>query len=474
MKMSLLSEGAVMSPDPASEIHATKRDFRHILGGEYLVTGFFWVFSTVGSMVLSDKKGDDASTFFLTMSVLMISNCIWEMLTGWYADKFRRHVSMYAGFLACLFGFCLMGVAPLFSEPMTASPTTSSEILRNYRLLVWTAGVSIWSLGPALLSGAVEAWLVDRCNFFSQNPPEDFGDTFKKSAAYGIIAKSVGAAVCFFIFYFYLKDFKDFTGNNSDEHRGLKELVFGLSAGIAAGLSAWLFYRSRGLLEEYWSHPKYQTNESVFSFLWEGMRDLRRAPYFWFTFSFVGATSLNYVVSSSIWPYLVNNGVAAEVKKYAVYLILAEFIGSLLSGQFSKLIDRAIWPGLRIPVASLIFLAPLPLLFLFHGWGAILGVLIAAAFSFRIIHASVFGLLNTLGQQAIESDERRAVLISISSAISSFLMSVSFLLFYLFPPADAARGVVGIELFWRCVPPLFILMLVLGGYMAARPRTEAN
>lgn len=458
-----------MSPDPKGEILATKRDFRYILVGEYLITGFFWVFSTVGSMVLSKNEGEEAATFFLTMSVLMISNCIWEMLTGWYADKFRRHVSMYAGFLSCLFGFCLMGLAPLFHE--------SSEILRNYRLLVWTAGVSIWSLGPALLSGAVEAWLVDRCNFFSQNPPEDLGDTFKKSAAAGIVAKSMGAAVCFFIFSYYLREF---TSNNPDEH---KELVFGLSAGISAGLSAWLFYRSRRLKEEYWSHPKYQTNESVFSFLREGVRELRRASYFWFTVSFVGATSLNYVVSSSIWPYLVSKSTSsdvggafqAEVKGYAVYLILAELAGSLLSGPFSTLIDRAKRPELRIPLSSLVFLVPILFLFFLNGRFSILRVLIAGAFSFRIIHASVFGLLNTLGQQAIESDERRAVLISISSAASSFLMSIWFLLFYLLPSAGTAESTAGIEFFWRLVTPPFILMLGLGGYLAARARvTEGN
>jgi hypothetical protein len=473
----LQTEGVIVNPDPGSEILATKRDFRYILVGEYLITGFFWVFSTVGSMVLSKNEGDDVSTFFLTMSVLMISNCIWEVLTGWYADKFRRHVSMYAGFLACLFGFCLMGLAPLFSEPVATATTTSPEIFGNYRLLVWTAGVSIWSLGPALLSGAVEAWLVDRCNFFSQNPPEDLGDTFKKSAAAGIIAKSAGAAVCFFIFYFY---FKEFTNKYPDEN---KELVFGLSAGISAVLSAWLFYRSRRLQEEYWSHPKYQTNESVFSFLRDGVRDLRRASYFWFTLSFVGATSLNYVVSSSIWPYLVDKSDSskvggdfqAQVKEYAVYLILAELVGSLLSGQFSKLIDRVKQPWLQIPLASLVFLVPITFLFVLDGRLPIFRILIAAAFSFRIIHASVFGLLNTLGQRAIELDERRAVLISISSAISSFLMSACFLIFYLFPPTSVRGSSAGIEFFWRVVTPPFILMLVWGGYLAARLRaTEGN
>lgn len=455
-----------MSPDPSSEIQATKDDFLHLLAGEYLITGFFWVFGTVGSMVLFEDKGD----LFLTLAVLMISNCIWEMLTGWYADKFRRHDSMYVGFLACLFGFCLMGLAPHFQEP----PDMPSEIIiRNYRLLVWVAGVSIWSLGPALLSGAVEAWLVDRCNFFSEDPPEDVSGIFKRSAAAGTITKSIGAMVCFSIFYFVLLDFK-----HNDPRM---KLVFGMSAGISAGLSAWLAYRSRRLQEEYWDHPKYQSNESIFSSVWKGVQHLRRKAYLWFTVGFVGATSLNYVVSSTVWPYLVEKGkrggeFRAEAGTYAMVLILAELIGSLLSGKFSKLIDRVERPRLRIPVASLLYLAPILVLFFVkffvNSQDAILIVLIVAAFSFRIVHASVFGLLNTLGQQAIESDERRAVLISISSAFSSLLMSGSFLLFYLLPSIIATGVRYRIEWFWLGVPLPLIFLLAWGGYRAIPPRTE--
>jgi len=146
----------------------------------------------------------------------------------------------------------------------------------------------------------------------------------------------------------------------------------------------------------------------------------------------------------------------------------------LFRSQFSKLIDRAERPRLRILVASLLYFAPIPFLFLSNSQDAILKVLIAAAFSFRIVHASVFGLLNTLGQQAIESDERRAVLISISSAFSSFLMSASFLVFYSLSSIGATGGRHRIELFWFYVPLPLVFLLVWGGYLAIRPRTEGS
>lgn len=465
-----------MSLDPSSEIQATKKDFIHILKGEYLITGFFWVFSTIGSMVLLGKD-DYASTLFLTLSVLMLSNGIWEILTGWYADNFKRHVSMYAGFGACLVGFCLMGIAPLFPPSSKVLSEVSSGIISGYRLLVWIAGVSIWSLGPALLSGAIEAWLVDRCKFFSSGQTEDFEDVFKRASAAGTLAKAIGTAVCFTIFYFGIINNN---GSHMYDENSRLVLVFGLAAGFSVGLSAWYLYRSYMLQEEYWSHPKYQMSKSLFSFLGESMRDLWKAPYFWFTISFVGATSLNYIVSSTVWPYLVRiqngNGIS-EVKYFAIALLLAELIGSGLSAYFSKLIDRVKQPSVRITVASLIYLAPvLPFLFmgLDYNRNAILTLMIFAAFSFRIVHASVFGSLYTIGQQAIESDERRAVLISISSSLSAFVMSAIFLLFFLSSQVkNVAEFELRIGLFWRWVPLPFII-LVWGGYLATRPRTEGS
>jgi cyanate permease len=177
---------------PFSEIEKTKTQFLLVVTGEYLITGFFWVFITLGSLSLRFESTASSSTFFFSLFVLMFSNGIWEILTGWYADKFKRQFSISAGFLACLVGFCLMGVAVFFP---------GNDPVLSAKSLVWNAGLSIWSLGPALLSGAQEAWLVDRCNFFSEDPPEDVDSVFKKSAAYGVMAKSIGAGFCFLILF---------------------------------------------------------------------------------------------------------------------------------------------------------------------------------------------------------------------------------------------------------------------------------
>lgn len=458
-----------MTSTHESEIKKTKKQFLLMITGEYLITGFFWVFVTVGSLLLLNEKYQ-AGTFFLALFVLMLSNCFWEILTGWYADKFKRQLSMTAGFVACFVGFCLMGIAPLIGG--------EADSITSPMSLVWNTGISIWSLGPALLSGAREAWLVDRCNFFSQDPPEDVGDVFKKAYAYGIIFKSIGAFVCFLIFLTNSDLSRTGDTPGTALTRGDK-VSFSLSAIIAAVLSAALVILSRRLREEYWSHPKYQTEESLGSFLGKGLRDLWETPYRWFTLSYVGAMSLSYVLSPTVWPYLVDKSKTSpfpwidgkKIFPWALALIIAELLGSFLSRPVSKWIDLIKQHQLRMPVASLMYLVPI--LFLFKR-DVFLYILIVAAFSFRAANASVFGSLNTIGQLAIKSDERRASMISMSSAISSFLMAAVFLTFFGLSYQSTADFSAHIERFWYVVPLPCIFLLVAGGYLVARPHAGAR
>ncbi len=456
-----------MTSDHESEIQKTKDQFLYMITGEYLITGFFWVFITTGSLLLFGR-GDKVETFFVSLFVLLFSNGIWEILTGWYADKFKRQFSMSAGFGACLIGFCLMGIAPFFEREAGTIFSTKS--------LVWEAGISIWSLGPALLSGAREAWLVDRCNFFSQAPPEDVGGVFKKAAAWGILAKSIGAVVCFLIFLKFssLSDINSVVAISPGN-----EVSFILSASLAAILSAVLLILSLRLREEYWSHPKYQTNEPLFPFLGKALQDLWKTPYRWFTLSYVGAMSLNYVLSPTIWPYMVVKAKDSPLPwvantenllYWAGLLIFAELIGSSLSKSLSKGIDLIKQHQLRMPVAALMYFVPILCLWIF-GSGALLYILIVAAFSFRAVNASVFGSLNTIGQLAIKSDERRASLISLSSALSSFLMALVFLFFWLSYKSTETEISTYIEGFWLVVPLPCIFLLVAGGYLMSRPHT---
>jgi hypothetical protein len=468
-----LLEERIMTAKAFSEIGETKRQFLFLVTGEYLITGFFWVFAALGSLALNDENPHRASMFFFTFFILTLSNGVWEILTGWYADKFKRQFSLSAGFLACLVGFCFMGVAAFVKDDLI-------------KYFVWNTGITIWSLGPALLSGAQEAWLVDRCNFFSQRPPEDVDETFKKSAGYGVLAKSVGAAICFMIFLG--PDLLLGRGDSANKR------FFLLSASIAAALSAGLLYLSLRLGEEYWDHPKYQTDESLFAFLGKGLEDLWRTPYRWFTLGYVGFMTLNYVQSSTIWSYLEETQRPAQktdqldITRLLIWggvLIAVELTGSLLSRPFAKWIDRIEPHRIRLPIASLIYLAPIPFLgiigqslffrqdSLFHQKG-FLYLLIVAAFSFRIAHASVFGSLNTIGQLSIKSDERRAILISMSSAISSFLTSMVFFAFYLSSLHNSRAVTTHIEQFWLLVPLPCIFILAMGGYLVARRREEAN
>jgi hypothetical protein len=158
---------------------------------------------------------------------------------------------------------------------------------------------------------------------------------------------------------------------------------------------------------------------------------------------------------------------------WAGAVILVEVVGSFLSRSFSKWVDRIKQKWLRIPVASMVYLAPvLPLLI--YGSRGFLFTLTVAAFSFRVAHAAVFGSLNTIGQKAIESDERRAILVSMSSAISAFLISIVFFAFFWSSESSATKVEIYIQYLWYYLPLPCVLLLVWGGYLADRPRAEVR
>jgi hypothetical protein len=124
-----------------------------------------------------------------------------------------------------------------------------------------------------------------------------------------------------------------------------------------------------------------------------------------------------------------------------------------------------------MPVASLMYLIPvLPLyaaLLYPVQWDVLLLVFFAASFLFRTAHASVFGTLNALGQLAIESDERRAVVLSMSSGLASLLVALVLLLLV---RQNLGNDRAKIAALWECIALPAILMLAIGGYLVALRR----
>lgn len=453
-----------------NEIRKTQQQYLLIVPGAYFTTGFFWVFVSLGSVMLRQGKDQDRlSTFFYSMIVLMVSNGIWEILTGWYADKFRRRLSIIVGFFASVAGFVLMGLAAFIPSENGSGQTAT---VFDPRLLVWLAGVTVWSLGPALRSGAQEAWLVDRCNFLSEDPPEPLGAIFKTAASRGVIAKAFGSIICFSVLsLMFIYPPNDPLTNSLDTRL---KLAFSLAGGLAAFLTGCFGYYSLRLQEEYWTDPKYQSEESLFAFLWMGIKDLWKVPYIWFTVAFIGATVLNYVLSSTVWAYLGHDmnrtipalGRETNVIVIAVSIVFIELFAGFLSKAFSQQIDRIKQPRWRMPVAALMYLLPALPLYIAFNQGVFIFVLLAASFFFRTAHASVFGTLNTHGQLLIESDERRAVMLSMSSALAAFFMALVFAVI------KNSRGFVnveeGIEFSWAWITLPCVLMLIVGGYLVAR------
>jgi hypothetical protein len=209
-----------------------------------------------------------------------------------------------------------------------------------------------------------------------------------------------------------------------------------------------------------------------------GLKELWSIPYRWFTLAFIGATALNYTLSVTAWPYLGNKesislfGQPTSPLKIVIGITFIELIAGYLSKWFSKRIDRIKQPKLRMPAASLMWLVPVfPLYFIFFQSAQannFLYVLIVATFLFRMATASIFGTLNSVGQLLIESDERRATLLSMSSALASFFMAAAFIVVgnsFKFQQSDFGQG---IQIFWMFITLPCVLMLAVGGYLVAR------
>lgn len=457
-----------MNP-PANELIAeTKRQFSVAVVGTYLIAGFFWFVVTVGSIRMPLDCTDAAHAeaqqreqlrfFLLSIVVMWVSTGIWEALTGWYADKFRRRTSLSIGFLACGIGWLLMIVAVYLDTPT--------------RTLIWSAGISIWALGPALQSGADEAWLVDRCKFLSPIHAVELTPLFRSVATAGIIMSSLGAFASWAVFMM--------CGALESESPASSQLPITITASCSAAISIALFLYSWRFKEEYWTHPKYQTNESLFAFLKNVLMDCAKTPFLWFLISWVGAKGFSYLWFSTFWPYLANLSTNSAMRydpMYILYFILIQLVSGFIGRRLSPILDCVAHPWMRFVIAATVYSMPLilllPLLELVHAdgvggtqsWLAI-SILAVATLGFRTAFSWILGTLTSMGQHAINSDERRATLISMVSALSAVIISVPFLVALIVGGNHKLKTVV--EWLWTSVGACCFAALVVGGFFLGR------
>ena len=427
-----------------TEVAKTRRQFLILNTAEYFLAGFFWLFAMIASPLL--RPEEKSLSLFSSMFVLMLSNAFWEVLTGWYADKFRRQFSITAGFFWYGVGVLIMIAAVYFKTDGKPS------------LPLWLTGITLWSLGPAMLSGAKEAWLVDRCGFFSPATKDQLEGTFTQAATLGVVSKSLGAAYAALTLWF--------TGLlKGTEASGNLELGFLVSAGPPALAALFLCVRSAALKEEYWTQPEYQTSESLLAFLETSLRQLSRVPYRWFTLGFVGITGLNYVLSSTLGPYIANQEDDVRIAYLLAAVIFLEVVAGLVGRQLPRWLGVHARSRMRIPILAVLHLIPLPLAFFRIPFEF---SLLCAALIFRGLQGLIMGTLADIGHRAIEDDSHRAILYSMSSALAALLVAIPCLFFI---AKDGANGVAlqnNIQTFWIAVVPLAVIFLALGSYLVSR------
>lgn len=425
----------------AAEVEKTKRQYLFLNTGEYFLAGFFWLFAMIVSPHL--KPDEKSLSLFSSLFVLFISNGLWEILTGWYADKFRRRFSITAGFFWYGAGVIVM---------ITAVHVGSKD---QGSLPLWLTGITLWSLGPAMLSGAKEAWLVDRTCFYDPISKDKLEEIFTKAATLGVVFKSIGAAYAVLAL-----GLTGLLGSAAADHLRPGAMI---SAGPLALAALILSVRSAALKEEYWTRPDFQTQESLLSFLMTAFRQVVRIPYLWFTLGFVGITSLNYILSSTLGPYISSGNSDVRIVRLLATVIALEVIAGLVGRQLPQWLghhDRA-----KVWIPSLAALHLIPLAFTSFSFEI---CLLAAAFLFRCLQGLIMGSLADTGHRAISDDSHRAIVYSTSSALAAFLLAIPCLLLINDGGANGTIVQKHIEVFWFTMVPVAVLLLAGGSHLVSR------
>jgi|GEM_PF-4588702 hypothetical protein len=444
-------------PDSNPKTGVAKKTYTLFVTTEVFQTGFFWFISTVGSSVILSQTNrmNENAAFMSSMVVLFVSSAFWEVVTGWYADNFRRRTSLAAGFGCCAAGFVALIVGAAKQD-----------------LSIWLTGIGVWSLGTALSSGAQQAWVVDRCRYLENDDEyDDFEATFRMSASYSLIARSLGVAIGFGGFWVF--------GIQSLEHVQSNDSVFAIGALTSPFVllcMAFSFYCSR-LNEEYWTQPTRDEDEPVLTFIWRAALGVVCPPYCWFTLALAGLLGLNYIPSATAWRFAKNATGADGIPLVFIVILFAELVGGTLSFVLPKLVDKLANMLARLAIVAAVYVVPLTAMYCVPVIGldgndkqlerlGLFTTMGLAALLYRSAFAGMFGSLIASGQRAIKEEKRRALMLSLSSAAALICTSIPFLWGYKYSETLTLNG--NIAWLWKHATPPFLIMLIVGSLLLLR------
>ncbi|BBM86568.1 hypothetical protein [Candidatus Uabimicrobium amorphum] len=432
---------------------------------EYLEVGFFWFLISIVSLILNSdtlQTQYNIRNFIFSITLVMFSNAFWEVITGWYADKFKRKYSIVAGFISCICGWIIIGL---------------SILLNNH--LLWTVGLIVWSLYPALVSGARDAWFVDRCNYYLQSfDLRDFQEkTFKISNIVGLIVAPFSALICWSIFEMW-----GLSINVSQIIPGALSCIL-----IIISFCCIAVYRvTRKVQEEYHEHISYKINDSMVSFIKEGVKYSTTKPYKWFVLAHIGGVGFLYMWSFTCWPFILQlqePGFFIFNKFYIFIFILISILGGI-NGLLLSAMGRYISKRKLLLILSswymlpLTFIAPICRYYgfsLFDANGEFKAALFFfAAFMFRSTYAAFYGILISEGNNLIVSKnkKKRALLSSLASAYTAAVFGIMGAVLLYFIELKTLLNTIGFM--WTYFGCFFFLISVYGTYSIFKGQSNVS
>jgi hypothetical protein len=313
---------------------------------------------------------------------------------------------------------------------------------------IWLVGLALWTLGPALQSGSIEAWFTDRMNYLAVEEPNRRTEEFQKGARLGVLWAAAGSTLAIACFV-----------GATLLWSGMPGIKAGLAACCALGFVAtFAVYAGTAsqIREEYSADPAYQTDESIYAFLKTCMLQFRFPPLRRVATTFIGVSILRYTFFGTLWAYalsLVADGQIARFPEFEVTLkllglVVVQFLGGSTSPLFGQALERIRSNPLRTTLEFGVhagpFLLVLPLSQLNPSPNQQLVHLGLALFCFRISSPRILGSLQGDVEYLLKQSESRASALSLLSGIAAFVTAVIMAIIYSetlisTPPANVLR-----------------------------------
>jgi MFS family permease len=438
------------------EVQTTTDRYLRIVLLDSLIAGLYYVLTTLHSGLKFDPR-----SVFATLTSIMLWSAFWEIVTGWFADVFTRRAAAVSSFLS-------VGAAGVF---LAMHPAETKGLL-PWDSLSWQATLSLYALGGALISGALEAWLYDRHSYYSSEDP-DLVVTYRKEMVLTILGTGMGylLGVLVLIILLILPNVTDAELAHMLPHYG----AYGVAGFALVGLVlAWR------MPEEYWIREEHRHSQGLAQYVLRFLRILltEKRRYGTFVLLYSVAYSMDMLFTFSVWPLLwfsvERSGAAVGTHKTFVLLALTfvavSSVGAYAArtwGARSKLLSI---PAARVRAAHLLLASAwnfLPMvavgaavLFLSSTPWSVLPVLVVSVLVYRLGLVMRQGIYKAVLQRTVVDSSHRAVLLSAATAAGSVLCGCSAAVYLrVMAPVEDARSVLALS--WILAPILGLVLIAV-------------